>query len=338
MKISMHGQNERDLLQKVRFYLSEPSRVLTTVSGKRLQVLSPGKMNLYDGPDLQNIALLLNGFVVVGDAEFHASESDWQRHEHADNSAYDDVILHIVLRRDAELSNEFETLYLDESVISSIVTTGADERIDIEGDIEELQNYALIRLLRMTASAKKLFKNYGLHGGFRKSLEEFFKRYSVRRRRPAYSAEKLGDIIEAIPASQMLGFLESLESKQNVSIPDAMQVLIRNRIATEGAHLRRELVLNCLLPAALSIADDNSRISLFSWFWSTTALHSYGILKRRFPNLPQNFLWQQQGMLEYIKENGRQPDYISEAGKTYGFAEILSFYKLGRLPLDIFEI
>lgn len=334
----MHGQNERDLLQKTHYYLSEPSRVLATISGKRLQVLSPGKVNLNDGPDLKNIALLLNGYVVVGDAEFHINESDWQLHKHDENSDYDDVILHIVLKRDARLSNQFETLHLDESLIKSIVADESENQIDIEGDIEELQNYALIRLLRMTAASKKLLKNTGLHDGFRKCIENFLKRYSARSRRPSYSTEKLGNIVQEISASNMLGFLESLESKQNISIPDVMQNLIRNRIGTEGAHLRRELVLNCLLPVALSIADDNSRISLFSWFWSTTALHSYGILKKRFPNLPQNFLWQQQGMLEYIKENGRKPDYISEARNTYGFAEILSFYKLGRLPLDILEI
>jgi len=333
----MHEQNERDLLRKIHSYLSEPSRVLTTVSGKRLQVLSPGKMNLYDGPDLKNIALLLNGYVVVGDAEFHKTESDWLKHNHSENSDYNDVILHIVLNLDDGFTGEFETLHIDENEIKRIDTSAAEDRVDIEGDIEELQNYALIRLLRMTANSKKLFKNYGLRDGFRRSLDDFLNRYASRRRRPAYSTEKLSDISETIVSSDILAFLESLESKAVVSIPDSMQIFIKKRIGNEGAHLRRELILNCLLPAALSIADDTARISLFSWFWSTTALHSYGILKKRFPNLPQNFLWQQQGMLEYIKENGRQPDYISEAGNTYGFAEILSFYKLGRLPLDIFE-
>jgi len=115
-------------------------------------------------------------------------------------------------------------------------------------------------------------------------------------------------------------------------VPDVIQTLIRNKILDEGAHLRRELILNCVLPLSLCLAGEEARISLFLWFWSTPALHPYGLLNRRFKELPQNFLWQQQGMLEYIREHGRKGNVVSEAIKEYGFGEILSFYRLGRSP------
>ncbi len=333
----MQVENERELLRKVHAYLSNPSQVFMTQSNNRLQILSPGKMNLYDGPDLKNIAILLNGYVIVGDAEFHRSSSDWLRHAHSTNIEYDDVVIHIVFKDDTPIKRDFETLVIDETQLKLLAPTEKRMEIDIANDIEELQNYALIRLLRMTAKAKKMFNNGNLREGFHSNLADFLQRYASKRRRPSYDEKRLNEILENLTNSEMIDFLNFLEIKETVSIPDTMHGFIKKRIANEGAHLRREIVLNCLLPSALSIADDNSRISLFSWFWSTSALNTYGVLKKRFPNIPQNFLWQQQGMLEYIKENGRQPDYISETANTYGFGEILSFYKLGRLPLEFFE-
>jgi hypothetical protein len=37
-------------------------------------------------------------------------------------------------------------------------------------------------------------------------------------------------------------------------------------------------------------------------------------------------------MLEYIREHGRRTNICSEALKDYGFAEVLSFYRLARAP------
>jgi hypothetical protein len=82
--------------------------------------------------------------------------------------------------------------------------------------------------------------------------------------------------------------------------------MTKQKIAGEGVHLRREILLNAIIPMALALAEEETRIALFAWFWSTPALHSYGVLKRKFPNLPQEFLWQQQGMLEYMREHGRK--------------------------------
>jgi hypothetical protein len=87
--------------------------------------------------------------------------------------------------------------------------------------------------------------------------------------------------------------------------------------------------LNSILPLAICLANEESRIDLFHWYWSTPALHQYGLLTRRFKNLPQNYLWQQQGLLEYLYEYGKKTNVIAELIKDYGFAEILSFYKHG---------
>ena len=55
-------------------------------------------------------------------------------------------------------------------------------------------------------------------------------------------------------------------------------------------------------------------------------MQSYGILKRKFPEFEQKFLWQQQGMLEYLKEYGRKPRSVGEAKLQYKPDIDLDFY------------
>jgi hypothetical protein len=90
---------------------------------------------------------------------------------------------------------------------------------------------------------------------------------------------------------------------------------------------------------AFCVANEEKRIDLFLWYWATPALFAYGLLTRRFPNIPQHFLWQQQGMLEYIKDYGKKPGMVAEKEtiKSYGFAEILSFYKVAGLSMHPLE-
>lgn len=324
------------LLQKeIHFYISEPSRIFKTESNRRLQIISPGRINVHEGPDLTDIAILLDGYLIIGAAEIHKKSSDWINHRHDDDIKYKGVILHIVLENDANLSAKFETLVLDYSEVIKI----KDNRSSIDKfqvfTSEELQNLALHRLLRKTSEAKTMILNDGLQKTLLQITGNYIDRYEKRKNRHKYNPERLSDLVSGISQSFAYQFLLSLEKGESIEIQDSMLRLVKKPLAGEGAHLRRELILNAILPVALAIADDESRISLFVWYWSTPCLNNYGLLKRKFPDIPQNFLWQQQGMLEYIKQFGMKGNVASEALREYGFAEILSFYRLGRLPLEI---
>lgn len=321
--------------KEIHFYISEPSRIFKTVSNRRLQIISPGRINVHEGPDLTDIAILLDGYLIIGNAEIHKKSSDWISHQHDDDIKYKNVILHIVLENDAKLSNKFETLVLDYSEIAKTKNKQVFSEKFQTFTSEELQNLALHRLLRKTSEAKTILLKDGLTQTLSQMTGNYIDRYEKRKNRHKYNPEQLADLVAGISNSYALEFLLALERAEDVAVPDAMLRLVKKPLAGEGSHLRRELILNSLLPIALAIADDESRISLFVWYWSTPCLNIYGLLKRKFPDIPQNFLWQQQGMLEYIKEFGNQSNVASEALREYGFAEILSFYRLGRLPLEI---
>lgn len=89
------------LLQKI-WLRGDFDRAAARLSdGCQVRVLSPGRWNLLGGPDFRQARLRLGAGegapVVTGDVELHLHASDWDAHGHASDSAYDDVVLHVVL-------------------------------------------------------------------------------------------------------------------------------------------------------------------------------------------------------------------------------------------------
>ena len=76
-----------------------------TTDGRRIDVLSVGIHNMDAGPDFSNVHLRIeqsDGSFRdwIGTVEMHVRSSDWYRHRHHLDKAYDNVILHVV--RDAD--------------------------------------------------------------------------------------------------------------------------------------------------------------------------------------------------------------------------------------------
>ena len=76
------------------------SEGLTTTTGETLEVLDMGRHNTDAGPDFFNAKVKINDTVWAGNVEIHLLSSDWQKHDHHHNKAYDNVILHVVDKAD----------------------------------------------------------------------------------------------------------------------------------------------------------------------------------------------------------------------------------------------
>ena len=77
---------------------------MRTVDGRRLQVIYRGVWTYSDGPDFRDAMIEMDGALLRGAVELHLRASDWRRHRHQLDPAYDDVVLHGVL--DDDLSTE----------------------------------------------------------------------------------------------------------------------------------------------------------------------------------------------------------------------------------------
>ncbi|PTN08374.1 uncharacterized protein DUF2851 [Mangrovibacterium marinum] len=69
---------------------------LKTTAGIPVEVISPGFQNTDAGPDFFNARLKIGDTIWAGNVEVHWRSGDWNKHRHHQDSAYDNVILHLV--------------------------------------------------------------------------------------------------------------------------------------------------------------------------------------------------------------------------------------------------
>lgn len=79
---------------------------LKTTEGEPIEVIDTGLSNTNEGPDFFNAKVKIGDKLWAGNIEIHTSSSEWKRHNHHTNKAYNSVILHIVKDADCEVLNE----------------------------------------------------------------------------------------------------------------------------------------------------------------------------------------------------------------------------------------
>ena len=76
---------------------------LCGVNGEIIEVISTGTRNGDAGPDYFNAQIRIDNTLWAGNVEIHRNSSDWFRHQHQNDPAYDSVVLHVVGRHDQEI-------------------------------------------------------------------------------------------------------------------------------------------------------------------------------------------------------------------------------------------
>lgn len=76
---------------------------LKTEDGQRVEIIQFGTQNYDSGPDFSNGKIKIGNTIWAGNIEMHIYSSDWERHCHDIDKAYDNVILHVVFEHDKEV-------------------------------------------------------------------------------------------------------------------------------------------------------------------------------------------------------------------------------------------
>ena len=69
---------------------------LSTSSGEPVEIIHAGDHNTDAGPDFFNAKIRIGNTLWAGNIEIHINSSDWKKHQHQHDKAYDNIILHVV--------------------------------------------------------------------------------------------------------------------------------------------------------------------------------------------------------------------------------------------------
>ena len=84
---------------------------LKTAEGEAVEVVVTGYRNTDSGPDFLEAKIQIGDKLWAGHVEIHVKSSDWNRHGHQNDKAYNNVILHVVYENDIQV-NDIPTLEL----------------------------------------------------------------------------------------------------------------------------------------------------------------------------------------------------------------------------------
>jgi len=101
---------QEDFLHYVWKHKKFDFKKLKTETEEAIEILSVGEHNLNSGPDFFNAKLKIGEQLWAGNVEIHVKSSDWFLHNHEQDIAYDNVILHVVWEHDTNVFRKDNTV------------------------------------------------------------------------------------------------------------------------------------------------------------------------------------------------------------------------------------
>ncbi len=76
---------------------------LKTTANEVVEIIKVGEHNFDAGPDFFNAKVKVGNTLWAGNVEVHINASDWEKHNHQTDKAYNNIILHVVFNSDKQL-------------------------------------------------------------------------------------------------------------------------------------------------------------------------------------------------------------------------------------------
>jgi hypothetical protein len=73
-------------------------------NGSAIEIVNVGEQNFNAGPDFTNVQIKIGDTLWVGNCEIHINASDWYKHNHHTNKAYNNVVLQVVHNNDVQVT------------------------------------------------------------------------------------------------------------------------------------------------------------------------------------------------------------------------------------------
>jgi hypothetical protein len=144
-----------------------PFHAFHLINGSPVEICQPGIWNKAgSGPDFQLAKIRFDGLTWFGSIEFHLKSSDWYKHQHHTDQAYENVILHVVYEYDQPVySNncllptlELKSYLAGEFKFPSNYTWKIDPKIHCKNRISEFPTQ--FRMMQHRAIKTRLKRKY----------------------------------------------------------------------------------------------------------------------------------------------------------------------------------
>ena len=176
-----------------------------TVNNTGIEILSFGTRNYDSGPDFFNAKIKIGEQLWAGNVEIHVNSSDWYKHKHQHDKAYNNVILHVVFNHDKDVE-----------VLGNILP------------VLELKNYISEKVIENYNSLTKPSKSF-LHCGNTNCLNHDF---------------EYDNWLESIFIKRIEQKLENINNQLNISASHWEQVLFRTISRSFGLKLNGDAFAN----------------------------------------------------------------------------------------------
>lgn len=144
---------QEDFLHYIWKYKKFELNKLTTTQGDPVLVTAVGQHNYNSGPDFFNAQLKIGNQLWAGTVEIHIKSSDWFLHNHEQDKAYDNVILHVVWEHDTDVfrknNSALPTLQIKDFVQKDILISykkllsKSGKWINCENDFASVNDFVL---------------------------------------------------------------------------------------------------------------------------------------------------------------------------------------------------
>ncbi len=138
---------------------------LKTTEGLTVEIFNWGLHNHHSGPDFSNGKIKIGDTTWAGNVEMHISSSDWDRHKHTGDPAYDNVVLHVVWEHDKEIMDQNGT------PIPTLVISQYVEKKLLNRYVELMQNELRIPCEKLISNVDLSRMNLWLHNILIERLE-----------------------------------------------------------------------------------------------------------------------------------------------------------------------
>ncbi len=142
-----------DLLQFIwQYAFLEKREELKSIEGEKVEIIQQGQRNYDAGPDFLNAKIKVGNTTWAGNVELHLKSSDWIKHQHSNNKAYDNIILHVVYEHDKALDLNCSTIELKQHIRPSLLNRyeqlmQLNKTIPCSNEIDQVKNITKVQML-----------------------------------------------------------------------------------------------------------------------------------------------------------------------------------------------